>query len=473
VSQSATIRADAFFEFSADTFLRVFDAAGNQLAFNDNANSTTTGSSVTMTLQGGTNYLLGVSTAPNTAYNPNNTSGRAAGGTVGSYLLFIDTIAALSNVGVARTNSGGGLTFSLDRDGNHAWSSGDVSFNFGLANDIIVVGDWNNDLASDLGVARPNGTGGLRFSLDSNGNLTFDGSDAVFNFGLANDRIIVGDWDGDGDSELGVARPNGTGGLVFSLDSNGNRAFDPGVDRVFNFGLASDIIVVGDWDGNGIDELGVARPNGTGGLVFSLDSNGNLVFDPGVDQVFNFGLANDRIVVGDWNASGVDKLGVARPNTTGGLVYSLDSNGNRAFDPGVDSVFNFGLASDRIVTGSWSAGNQVSGLISGFASPSFNQDSGSPELSAVTNTTNGSDPNDSQVDPILDEFALVDSSGETLETTNTFGNPAATALSGPESNNSLLNPDTIDLVFSSERSRPRVATASLDAEAIDEFFGIS
>jgi hypothetical protein len=208
--------------------------------------------------------------------------------------------------------------------------------------------------AANVGVARPNSTGGLVFSLDVNGNLLFDpGVDAVFNFGLVGDHIVVGDWNASGTSKLGVARPNATGGLVFSLDSNGNLNFDPGIDAVFNFGLASDIIVVGDWNANGTSKLGVARPNATGGLVFSLDSNGNLNFDPGIDAVFNFGLAGDRIVVGDWDAVGVSKLGVARPNATGGLVFSLDSNGNLAFDPGVDAVFNFGLASDIIVVGAW------------------------------------------------------------------------------------------------------------------------
>jgi hypothetical protein len=258
-------------------------------------------------------------------------------------------------IGVARPNGTGGLVFFLDSNGNRVFDNSDAAFNFGLANDLVVVGDWNRDERSNLGVARPNDTGGLVFSLDANGNLSFDGSDAVFNFGLANDRIVVGDWDGDGDSELGVARPNGAGGLVFSLDSNGNRNFDPGVDAVFDFGLTGDTIVVGDWTGDGVDKLGVARPNATGGLVFSLDSNGNLSFDPGTDQVFNFGLANDRIVVADWGGTGTSKLGVVRPNATGGLVFSLDSNGNRQFDPSVDSVFNFGLAADRIVTGDWPA----------------------------------------------------------------------------------------------------------------------
>jgi hypothetical protein len=342
----------------------------------------------------------------------------------------------------------------------------------GILNTVrAAVGDWNNDLVSDLGVARPNATGGPRFSLDSNGNLNFDRSDAVFHFGLASDTIVVGDWDGDGDSELGVARPNNSGGLVFPLDSNGNRAFVPGVARVFSFGLASDIIVIGDWDGNGIDELGVARPNATGGRVFSLDSNGSLVFDPGVDQVFNFGLANDRIVVGDWNANGIDKLGVARPNATGGLVYSLDSNGNRAFDPSVDSVFNFGLASDRIVTGSWSAGTQGTSFVTGFGSPGVGGNSATWNYSA-SETSTTTDQGDTEGDVGLDAFDVIRSTNGTNEASpNTGGRVGTMAFPATELVESSLDPGSIDLVFSSERSRPQTAGA-LDPDALDAAFAL-
>lgn len=255
--------------------------------------------------------------------------------------------------GVARPNESGGLTFYLDSNLNAYFDQFDLVFNFGLAGDIVVIGDWNGNGIDKVGVGRPNGTGGLTFYLDFNGNRTFDVQDAVYNFGLVGDIIVVGDWNNDGVDDLGVARPNGFGGLVFSLDSNGNRVFDPN-DAVFNFGLASDSIVVGDWNGDGFDELGVARPNNFGGLTFSLDSNGSRAFEANQDAVFNFGLAGDRIVVGDWDGDGVDGLGVARPNSGGGLGASLDWNENFTFDA-TDALFafDFGLPADILVVGKW------------------------------------------------------------------------------------------------------------------------
>lgn len=258
-----------------------------------------------------------------------------------------------SKVGVARANSGGGMTFYLDTNGNGQFDQTDAVFNFGLAGDIIVIGDWNGDGHDDFGVARPNGSGGLTFFLDSNGNRVFDDGDAVFNFGLVGDQIVVGDWNGDKISELGVARRNLQGGLIFSLDSDGSRSFNTG-DAVFDFGLFGDMIIVGDWNGDGIDELGVGRRNGFGGLIFSLDSNGDRQFG-NQDAVFNFGLESDRVIVGDWNGNKRDSLAVVRANGTGGQKIYRDYNGDYKFDA-TDALFafDFGLVNDVLLAGKWS-----------------------------------------------------------------------------------------------------------------------
>jgi hypothetical protein len=289
--------------------------------------------------------------------------------TAAGYVTGTDTIDVRDNdrppfaVGVAE-NFLQNRRFFLDANNSRTLNSGDAIFVYGLANDRVITGDWDGNFFFEVGVARPNGSGGLVFTLDANSNRIFDGGDAAFNFGLENDIIVVGDWNGNQITDLGVARPNGTGGLVFSLDVNGNRVFDGG-DAVFNFGLQGDIVVVGDWNGNGVFDLGVARPNGTGGLVFSLDSNGNRMFDGG-DAVFNFGLVGDQIVVGDWNADRTSELGVARPSSTSGLLrFSLDLNGNRTFDVG-DVSFDYGPSAGIAIAGAWApalfaAGSPIAG----------------------------------------------------------------------------------------------------------------
>src|SRR5439155_21052916 len=144
----------------------------------------------------------------------------------------------------------------------------------------------------------------------TNNNRQLDGDDLSFKFGIATDRIVVGDWNGDGKSKVGVFR-DGTafgspGGAVFTLDINNNHDFDPGTDSVVIFGLIRDGLLVGDWNGDGKSKVGVyrdgsaANPPAPGTAYFSLDSNGNLGFDAGVDAGFLFGLTSDQFVGGNW-----------------------------------------------------------------------------------------------------------------------------------------------------------------------------
>src|SRR5262249_27565137 len=67
--------------------------------------------------------------------------------------------------------------------------------------------------------------------------------------------------------------------------------------------------------------IGVVRPTDSGSPIFSLDSNGNGAFDAN-DTVFSYGLNSDKFLVGDWNGSGSDKIGVVRPQANGTLIFS-------------------------------------------------------------------------------------------------------------------------------------------------------
>jgi hypothetical protein len=62
---------------------------------------------------------------------------------------------------------------------------------------------------------------------------------------LATDELVLGDWNGDGEFELGIRRGN-----WFYLDYNGNGQWDGAPpDQLFSYGLATDELVLGDWNG--------------------------------------------------------------------------------------------------------------------------------------------------------------------------------------------------------------------------------
>lgn len=89
------IRTDTSDEDSADTFLRAFDASGNQIASNNNLSANSTASLVSIPVTTGTTYYFGVNGASAQAgnYNPLNGDGAAAGST-GHYVLTLEATAS-------------------------------------------------------------------------------------------------------------------------------------------------------------------------------------------------------------------------------------------------------------------------------------------------------------------------------------------------------------------------------------------
>lgn len=201
----------------------------------------------------------------------------------------------------------------------------------------IVARRYRASHQNTVGISRS-----AKFYLDSNHDRQWNGTvvDTLNSFGVTTDTPLVGDWNGDGYDDIGVWR-NG----IFYLDANGNGIWDgPSIDRKFVFGNPTDTPIVGDWNQDGKDEIGVWRLS-----KFYLDLNGNNQWDgAATDSVFSFGSASDKPIIGDWNGDGIDDVGVRRNS-----LFYLDSNGNQSWNAGVDAVFSFGNSSDIPLVGDW------------------------------------------------------------------------------------------------------------------------
>jgi hypothetical protein len=253
--------------------------------------------------------------------------------------------AASHSIGVFRPGTGQWL---LDLNANHKWdgSSTDGLSKFGQTGDLPVTGDWNKDKVSEIGVFRPR-TG--EWLLDLNGNDRLDGkwTDGYYKFGIKNDLPVTGVWSKSGVVKIGVFRPRTSEWL---LDLNGNRKWDgSSTDGLYKFGKSGDLPVAGDWNNDGITDIGVFRPS-TGEWL--LDLNGNRRWDgSSTDGLSKFGQTGDLPVTGDWNHDGVTEIGVFRPSTG---EWLLDLNGNDKWDgSSLDGLYKFGTNGDRPVAGPW------------------------------------------------------------------------------------------------------------------------
>ena len=202
----------------------------------------------------------------------------------------------------------------------------DAALNYGLGGDYPVVGDWDGNGTTTIGVYRDG-----YFYLRNSNTLGF--AEVVFPFGTPGDQPIAGDWDGDGIDTVGVYRPSIGQFLLRNHNSEGAE------DVSFYLGNVGDVGVAGDWDGNNIDTTGVFRPSN--GVIFLKNSN-----DTGIaDIALNYGLPGDQPVMGDWDNDGTDTIGIYR----NGTFYLRNSNTNGF----AEIVFGLGNPGDMPIAGNW------------------------------------------------------------------------------------------------------------------------
>ncbi|WP_368259459.1 family 78 glycoside hydrolase catalytic domain [Enterococcus sp. 2201sp1_2201st1_C11_2201SCRN_220225] len=165
-------------------------------------------------------------------------------------------------------------------------------------------------------------------------NLLGGEADKVIGYGKPQDTILVGDWDGDGVDTLAVRRGN----LYYIKNTiAGGEA-----DKVVGYGRPTDEVLVGDWDGDGVDTLAVRRGN-----LYYIK---NTIAGGEADEVIAYGRPKDIVLVGDWDGDERDTLTVRRGN----LYYIKNSiAGGEA-----DKVVGYGRPTDEVLVGDWDGDTQ-------------------------------------------------------------------------------------------------------------------
>ena len=226
---------------------------------------------------------------------------------------------SLDTTGVYRPDNG-----ALYLKNSNTSGFADITIHYGQRGDYPVVGDWDGDGDTTIGVYRD----GLFYLRNSN---TIGVADVVFAFGSPGDQPIAGDWNGDGIDTIGVYR-NGT---FFLRNSNATSL----PDNVFALGIPGDVGIAGDWNGDGIDTTGVFRPSN--GALYLKNTNATGF----ADIQINYGLPGDKPITGDWNNDGVDTIGIYRNGT-----FMLRNSNTIGF---AEIVFGLGVSGDMPIAGNW------------------------------------------------------------------------------------------------------------------------
>jgi hypothetical protein len=215
--------------------------------------------------------------------------------------------------------------------------------------DIPIAGDWNGNGTDTIGYVRTRISDGKFEWHLTNTNLSADTLTPLPLYGNVNlgDVPVVGDWDGDGDVTIGVARPEGAT-WVWHLTNNNSTTIAGTPPQYGN--TSTDQPVVGDWNGDGITDLGAIRhtPQSTQYEWHMANGAEQTIW---IIPYGNSALG-DEPIAGDWDGDGRWTPGVTRP-VSGHFEWHLsDEWGLTLVVP--DGVFNYGsLTTDKPIAANW------------------------------------------------------------------------------------------------------------------------
>jgi hypothetical protein len=122
---------------------------------------------------------------------------------------------------------------------------------------------------------------------------------------------------------------------------------------MFYFGNPGDIPIPGDFNGDGCDTVSIYRPSVTRFFIINaLGENGKGL--GAAEFSFTFGNPGDSTLVGDWDNDGVDGVGVVRPSTDTAYLTNTLATGALATVVEVS-------ADDVPIAGKWGAADTLAG----------------------------------------------------------------------------------------------------------------
>jgi hypothetical protein len=187
-----------------------------------------------------------------------------------------------------------------------------TAFYYGNPGDVPFAGTWNGGTVATPGLYRQ--SDGFAYLRHSN---TQGNADVTFFFGNPSDVPLIGDFNGNGRDSVSLYRPGQT--RVYIINRLGENGTGLGAaDYSFLLGDFGDRPLVGDFDGDGVDTIGLYRPST--GWVYLLNSNSAGV----ANASFRIGTGWDFVFAGDWNGDGTDTIGAYRRST--GTLFLAGEN---------------------------------------------------------------------------------------------------------------------------------------------------
>ncbi|WP_157747002.1 FG-GAP repeat domain-containing protein [Micromonospora rifamycinica] len=236
------------------------------------------------------------------------------------------------------------------------------SFDLGKVGERVASGDVNGDGKDDTVMAYANSDGTFTFKVFLNGTVTPANWYTSGPFSLeatVGNRLIVGDFNGDGKDEPILARDFGSSTIVLYRWYSTGSSFS-GLSTAtyysFDLGKVGERVASGDVNSDGKDDTVMAYANSDGTFTFKVFLNGTVTpanwYTSGPFSLE--ATVGNRLIVGDFNGDGKDEPILARDFGSSTIVlYRWYSTGSSFSGLSTATYYSFdlGKVGERVASG--------------------------------------------------------------------------------------------------------------------------
>jgi hypothetical protein len=220
---------------------------------------------------------------------------------------------------------------------------------FGIAGDVPLVGDFNGDGVDDLATFTRAGTAEVRVALSTGLSFVDDGTIWHDFFAVDHETPVVGDFNGDGKDDIATFTRGSTGDVFVAL-SNGGQFIGVGILWHGFFAPGNAIPMTADVNADNKDDI-VYFTRGSTGDVFVALSTG-AAFGAAVKWHDSFDFAAEVPAVGDVNGDNRDDIVAFSRGSTGDVFVALSTGA--AFGGAVKWHDVFGFDDEVVGVGNFS-----------------------------------------------------------------------------------------------------------------------
>jgi hypothetical protein len=195
--------------------------------------------------------------------------------------------------------------------------------NFSFGTEIPLVGDFNGDGRADVATFTRGLTGDVYVALSNGSSFVGTGWKWHDTFSFTDEIPAVGDFNGDGKDDI-VTFTRGSTADVYVALSTGSSFSGSGWKWHDTFSYYNEIPGVGDFNGDGRDDI-VTFTRGSRGDVYVALSTGSSFSGSGWKWHDTFSYGTEIPGVGDFNGSGRDDIVTFTRGTTGDVYVALST----------------------------------------------------------------------------------------------------------------------------------------------------